>query len=76
MDEIRNRSTSFVESLEYLIVKYPYYDLGSDIQTHVDWQLVLPRKPIFVFCQKGLIIDRDLDNYFTAEIKEVRTSET
>jgi len=36
MNAIRNRSTSFIESLEYLIVKYLYYDLGSDTQMHVD----------------------------------------
>jgi hypothetical protein len=36
MDEIWNRSTSFIKILEYLIVKYLYYDLGSDSHIHVD----------------------------------------
>jgi len=36
MDEIWNLSTNFIEILEYLIVKYLYYDLGSDTQIHVD----------------------------------------
>jgi hypothetical protein len=37
MDEIRNPSTSFIESLEYLMVKYLCYNLGSGTQIHVDF---------------------------------------
>jgi hypothetical protein len=61
MDEIRIRSTSFIESLEYLIVKYLYYDLGSGTQIHVDFH-----KADFYILKKGLVMDRNSDNYFTA----------
>jgi hypothetical protein len=53
-------------------VKYLYYDLGSDTQIHVDFH----KADFYILQKKNLIMDRGSDNYFTAKMKAVRTSET